>query len=66
MGQCKVFYPIFETHIKKNKDDILKYIKDLKEKNKKEELRVSVYNMKCLIDYETLEKEFQEIFNNIF
>ena len=66
MGQCKVFYPIFEKHIKKNKDDILKYIKDLKEKNKKEELRVSVYNMKCLIDYEILEKEFQEIFNNIF
>jgi len=22
--------------------------------------------MKCLIDYENLEKEFQEIFNNIF
>ena len=66
MGQCKVFYPIFEKHIKKNKDDILKYIKDLKEKNKKEELRVSVYNMKCLIDYEILEKEFQDIFNNIF
>ena len=66
MGQCKVFYPIFEKHIKKNKDDILKYIKDLKEKNKKEDLKVSVYNMKCLIDYETLEKEFLEIFNNIF
>ncbi len=66
MGQCKVFYPIFEKHIKKNKDNILKYIKDLKEKNKKEELKVSVYNMKCLIDYETLEKEFLEIFNNIF
>ena len=62
MGKCRIFYPIFEKHIKKHKDDILKYIKDLKEENKKEELRVSVYNMKCLIDYETLEKEFLEIF----
>ena len=66
MGHCKVFYSIYEHYIKKNKDNILNYIKELKNKNKKQEIKVSVYNMNCLIDYENLEKQFIEIFNNIF
>ena len=60
MGHCKVFYPIYEKYIKKHQDDIVSYINSLKEKNKIETLRVSVYNMKCTIDYENILKETQE------
>tara|TARA_B100000900_G_scaffold405187_1_gene414458 strand:- start:18 stop:809 length:792 start_codon:yes stop_codon:yes gene_type:complete len=65
LGPCKVFYPIFTKYIKDNKDDILEYVKSLKKKYKKEECRVSLYNMKVLIDYETLEAELTEAINNI-
>ena len=60
MGHCKVFYPIYKEYIKKHQDDIVSYIDSLKKKNKTETLRVSVYNMKCIIDYETIFKETQE------
>jgi len=60
MGQCKVFFSIYEKYIEDNKTDILKYVEDLKSNHKKEVIRVSVYNMTCLVDYETLEKNLKK------
>ena len=65
MGQCKVFFPIYQQYIKKNKNDILKYIQDLKNKYEPETVKVSVYNMKCNINYKYLEDELIKILNNI-
>ena len=58
-------YLYFSKYIKENKDDIFEYVKSLKEKYKKEQCKVSIYNMKVLIDYETLETELTEAINNI-
>ena len=65
LGKCKVFFPIYQKYIKENKNDILKYISALKQEHKKEDCKVNVYNMKVLIDYETLETELKEALNNI-
>ena len=65
MGQYKVFFPIYQQYIKKNKNDILKYIEDLKNKYEPETVKVSVYNMKCNINYKYLEDELIKILNNI-
>jgi len=65
LGQCKVFFPIYQKYIKENKQYILKYIEDLKNKYKKEEIRVSVYNMNCIIDYDSLEVKLIQALNNI-
>jgi ubiquitin-conjugating enzyme E2 Z len=65
MGPCKIFFPIYEKYIKENKDNILKYIATLKSKHKKELIRISVYNMTCSIDYETLEQNLTNALNNI-
>ena len=65
LGQCKVFFPIYEKYIKENKKDILKYIEDLKNKYEKEQVKVSVYNMNCIIDYDSLEVKLIKALNNI-
>jgi len=65
LGKCKVFFSIYQKYIKENKEEILKYIASLKEKYEKEECKVSVYNMKVLIDYNSLEKELIQVINNI-
>ena len=65
LGKCKVFFSIYQNYIKENKNDILKYISELKQEHKKEDCKVNVYNMKVLIDYETLETELKEALNNI-
>ena len=65
LGKCKVFFSIYQKYIKENKNDILKYISELKQEHKKEDCKVNVYNMKVLIDYETLETELKEALNNI-
>ena len=65
LGKCKVFFSIYQKYIKENKEEILKYIASLKEKYEKEECKVSVYNMKVLIDYNSLENELIQVINNI-
>ena len=65
LGKCKVFFSIYQKYIKENKEEILKYIASLKEKYEKEECKVSVYNMKVIIDYNSLEKELIQVINNI-
>jgi ubiquitin-protein ligase len=63
LGHCKVFFPIYKKYIDDRKTEILNYIKLLKHTHDKQETRVNVYNMKCLIDYETLENEFIKTLN---
>ena len=63
LGHCKVFFPIYKKYIDRKKVEILSYIKLLKDKHKKEEVKVNVYNMKCFIDYETLETDFTKALN---
>tara|TARA_B100000902_G_scaffold369172_1_gene393143 strand:- start:408 stop:1136 length:729 start_codon:yes stop_codon:yes gene_type:complete len=65
LGKCKVFFSIYTKYIKENKKAILDYASSLKNKHEKELVRVSVYNMKSLIDYETLETELINNINNI-
>jgi len=65
LGKCKVFFSIYQKYIKENKDEILKYISVLKKEHTKEDCKVSVYNMKVCIDYETLETQLKEALNNI-
>jgi ubiquitin-conjugating enzyme E2 Z len=60
-----MFLPIYKKYIKENKDTILKYVSTLKSLYKKETFKVNVYNMTCIIDYETLEKKLTDTLNNI-
>jgi hypothetical protein len=63
LGHCKVFFHIYKKYIDDRKTEILNYIKLLKDTHDKEEIKVNVYNMKCLVDYETLENEFIKTLN---
>ena len=63
LGHCKVFFSIYKKYIDDRKTEILNYIKLLKNTHDKEETKVTVYNMKCIIDYETLETEFNKLLN---
>ncbi|MBF11697.1 MAG: hypothetical protein CMC63_05765 [Flavobacteriaceae bacterium] len=65
LGKCKVFFSIYQKYIKEKKSEILKYISELKQEHQKEDCKVTVYNMKVCIDYETLETELKEALNNI-
>ena len=65
LGNCKVFFSIYTNYIKENKKNILEYVSSLKNNYNKEDTRVSVYNMKTVIDYETLEKQLIQVINNI-
>ena len=67
MGICSVFYEIFKRYIKNNKENILKYIEQLKIKNKdrKKERTARIYSMSCLIDYDNLNNQFIDLFNKI-
>tara|TARA_B100000035_G_scaffold156677_1_gene133417 strand:- start:11347 stop:12081 length:735 start_codon:yes stop_codon:yes gene_type:complete len=66
MGKCVIFSQIYTNFIKKNKDNILNYIKELIEKNNEsKEARARIYNMSCIIDYKNLYTEFEKIFNKI-
>ncbi len=65
LGNCKVFFSIYTNYIKENKKNILEYVSSLKNNYDKEDTRVSVYNMKTVIDYETLEKQLIQVINNI-
>ena len=66
LGNCKVFFSIYQNYIKENKKEILDYISSLKKKyDKEEKIKVNVYNMNTIIDYETLEKKLIEVINNI-
>ena len=66
MGKCSVFFQIYTNYIKKNKDNILNYIQNLKKKNKEtKEITARIYNMSCVIDYTNLYIEFEKIFTEI-
>ncbi len=65
LGNCKVFFSIYTNYIKENKKNILEYVSSLKNNYDKEDIKVSVYNMKTVIDYETLEKQLIQVINNI-
>ena len=54
MGKCVAFSNIYEKYVKKNKNDILKNIFDLKKKEKNSQEYVRIYNMTSNIDYSTL------------
>lgn len=58
------FHPFIKKYCQENKTEILKKCSNLA-KNKKESLRVAIYNMVGVISYKKLNKLFQTAYNDI-
>ncbi len=64
LGKCSCFFSIYKKYIYENKNKIIEYITDLKNKNKKKSrVTARIYSMGCIIDYDELHKEFIKVIN---
>lgn len=59
------FHYSYKSHIKKNKEEIKKYLVELEESEKEETLTTNIYNMSCNINYNKLNKKVFEVLEDI-
>lgn len=59
----KIFEPIINEHLKKNKDNILKKINTLKKLHpSKDKISINIYNLSAIRDYNMIEAKLLEMF----
>lgn len=64
LGKCSCFFSIYKKYICENKDKIIEYITNLKNKNnKKSKVTARIYGMDCIINYDYLHTEFIKVIN---
>ena len=64
LGKCSCFFSIYKKYICENKDKIIEYITNLKNKNnKKSKVTARIYGMGCIINYDYLHTEFIKVIN---
>jgi hypothetical protein len=62
----KPLWPLIKQHFIRKKNDIIKKIDSLIEKNPKpKEYRVSIYSMNCTVDYEYIKNKLKKAYKTI-
>ena len=67
---CECFLPIYRKYVNKNKQKILDYVKSIREKpyyKSKEPpcVSISIYNMRCKLDYKSLYKKLKTLLKEL-